>query len=84
VNVASRGLAAALAVEPLPRAKHVVRGRLALPLCDNPVLYADLLAGQPVGPSRDVTRGPNTGNARLQIGVDGNAAIDSDARLFGE
>src|SRR6266404_5769395 len=37
-------------VEALPRPEHIAGSRLALPFGDNPVLDADRLAGQPVGP----------------------------------
>jgi len=65
-------------------AQHVAGGGLALPLGDDPVLDADLLAGQPVGPPRDVAGGPNPGSTGLEIGIDRDTAIDRDTRLLGE
>ncbi len=71
-------------VEPFARTEHVASGRLTLPFGDDPVLDADLLAAQPIGPSCDVASGPNPGNARLEIRVDGDTAIDRDTGLLGE
>src|SRR6266446_3781647 len=65
-------------VEALPRPEHIAGSRLALPFGDNPVLDADRLACQPVWPPGDITGSPDTGDARLEIGVDGNAAVSSN------
>src|SRR5271169_294512 len=71
-------------VEPFARADHVAGGGLTLPLGDDPVLDADPLAGQPVGPPGDVAGGPDAGNARLEIRVDCDAAVDRYPGLLGE
>jgi len=60
------------------RTEYVACGNLALPFGDDPMLDADRLAGQPVGPSGYVAGGPDPGNIRLKIGVDSDAAIDRD------
>ena len=63
-------------VEALARPEYVAGSRLALPFGDDPVLDADRLACQPVGPSGDIAGGPDTGDARLEIRVDSDAALD--------
>src|SRR3984893_8560230 len=60
-------------VEALARPEHVAGSCLALPFSDDPVLDADRFASQPVGPSGDIAGGPDTGDARLEIRVDGPA-----------
>src|SRR6516165_10998238 len=69
-------------VEGLALAEHVAGGRLALAFGDDPMLDADALAGQPVGPTCDVARSINAGNAGLQILIDHDAAIDRYPRLL--
>src|ERR1700730_13433337 len=60
-------------VEALARPEHVAGSCLAPPFGDDPVLDADGLASQPVGPSGDIAGGPDAGDARLEIRVDGPA-----------
>src|SRR5690348_16133761 len=71
-------------VEALARAEHVAGRRLALALGDDPMLDADGLAGQPVGPTGDVACSIDAGNAGLQILADHDAAIDGYPGMLGE
>src|SRR5207253_9091278 len=71
-------------VEALPRPEHIAGSRLALPLGDDPVLDADRLASRPVGPPGDIAGGPDTGDARLEIRVDGDTAVNSNPGFLGE
>src|SRR5580693_8692436 len=71
-------------VEALARPEHVWGSRLALPFGDDPVFDADRLARQPVGPPGDIAGGPDTGDARLEIRVDGDAAVNSNPGPLGE
>src|SRR6202047_2391996 len=71
-------------VEALARPEHVAGRRLALPFGDGPMLDADRLACQPVGPSGDIAGGPDTGDARLEIRVDSDAAVNSNPGFLGK
>ena len=71
-------------VEALMRAQHVAGSRLALPFGDDPVLDADRLAGQPVGPPGDIAGGPDAANACREIGIDGDASVNGDPGRLGE
>src|SRR5438445_5603888 len=71
-------------VEAFARPEHVAGSRLALPFGDDPVLDADCLASQPVGPPGDIAGGPDTGDARFEIRVDGDTAVNSNAGRLGE
>jgi len=42
------------------------------------------LASQPVGPPGDIAGGPDTGDARLEIRVDGDTAVNSNPGGLGE
>src|SRR5206468_11852976 len=63
-------------MERLALAKHVSRGGLALALGDHPTFDANGLEGTRIGPARAIARRIDAGYAGLQIGVDGDAAID--------
>src|SRR5580700_433403 len=71
-------------VEALARPEHVSGSRLALPFGDDPVLDAEHLASEPVGPPGDIAGGPDPGDARLEIRVNGDAAVNSNPGPFGE
>src|SRR6516225_5525186 len=60
----------------LAAAEQVARGRLALPLGDDPVLDAQPLAAVGVGPAGDVAGGENAGRAGVEVFIDDHAAID--------
>src|SRR3984893_12902827 len=70
--------------EALARPEHVAGSCLALPFGDDPVLDADRLASQPVGPAGDIAGGPDAGGARLEIRVDGDTAVNSNPGFLGE
>jgi hypothetical protein len=48
------------------------------------MLDANLFAAMRIGPARDVTSGKYAWRARLQIGVDDNAAIKNEPGFFGK
>src|SRR6516225_7930944 len=62
----------------LAAAEQVARGRLALPLGDDPVLDAQPLAAVGVGPAGDVAGRVNAGHAGFEVFVDHHAAIDRE------
>jgi hypothetical protein len=65
-------------------AEHVGCSNLALALCDDPVLDADTLSGQLVGPARDVAGGEDTRNAGFEMFVHRHATIRLDSGALGE
>jgi hypothetical protein len=71
-------------VEALARPEHVAGRRLALAFGHDPMLDADGLAGQPVGPTGDVACSIDARNAGLQILTDHDAAIDGYPGLLSE
>jgi hypothetical protein len=55
-----------------------------LPFGHDPVLDADVVASEPVGPTRDVAGGEDARNARFEIRVHADAAIQGKPRLFSQ
>src|SRR5215471_4004434 len=68
----------------LAAAEQVARGRLALPLGDDPVLDAQPLATVGIGPAGNVAGRVNAGNAGFEVFIDHHAAIDSQAGVVRE
>src|SRR5262249_16771514 len=68
----------------LPLSEHVARRGLALPLGHHPMLDPQVLSGVGIGPARDIAGREDAGCARLQVCVDGDAAVDLEARALGE
>ena len=69
-------------VKPLALTEHVARGSLPLAFGHHPVFDADALAGEPVRPARNVAGREDARDARLEVFVHGDAAIDGEACLF--
>src|SRR5579864_9443213 len=69
-------------VEPLSSSKDVAGRGLTLAFGQHPVLDADVLACERVRPARDVARRKDARNARLEVLVHRDAAIDGEACLF--
>src|ERR1035437_5370665 len=69
-------------VEPLARAEDIARGGLPLTLGHHPVLHADALARQGVGPARDVAGREDALYARLEVLVHRDAPIDGEGCVF--
>src|SRR6516162_1777155 len=63
----------------LAAAEQVARGRLALPLGDDPVLDAQPLAAIWVRPAGNIASGENAGHAGFEVFIDHHAAIDRQA-----
>ena len=63
-------------IEALVRPEHVAGCRLTLAFGDDPVLDADPLARQPVGPSGDVAGSIDARKAGLEILTHHDAAVD--------
>ena len=71
-------------VEALASAEYVPRRRLSLALGHDPVLDANIVPGQRVGPARDVAGGEDTRNAGFEMFVHRHATIRLDSGAFGE
>src|SRR5262249_11428814 len=65
-------------LETLATAEDIASGRLPLPLGDDPMLDANVVAGVRIGPSRDIAGGEDPGSARLEVLVDGDAVIQRE------
>src|SRR5215469_6896139 len=71
-------------VEPLATAQHVLRGRLSLALSHDPMLDANILASQRIGPSRYISSGEDLRNAGFKILVHQHPVVGFDARSVGQ
>jgi hypothetical protein len=71
-------------VKRLSLSKYVPRRGLTLTLGHDPVFHADSLAAQPIRPARDVARCEDTRDARREVLIYQEAAIDSESRSFGQ
>ena len=69
-------------IEGLLAPEHVQRGSLALTFGDHPMLDTDLLAAVRIRPRRDVAGREDTGDTRLKVLIDGDAAVQREAGLF--
>src|SRR5262249_3988038 len=65
-------------------AHHVERRDLPLPLGDDPVLDANALTRNGIGPTRDIAGRVDARRARLHEFVHCHALVDREARAFGE
>jgi hypothetical protein len=68
----------------LPISQHVLGRDLSVSLGDDPMLDADSFAAVRIGPSGDVAGSVNAGDARLQVFIHQDAAIEGEARFLGE
>src|SRR5215472_10086523 len=68
--------------EALPASQHVSRRGLSLTLGHDPMLNAQSLAGDGIGPARHVARGKDAGDAGFEVLVDENAAVDLEPRAL--
>src|SRR6266567_3527331 len=71
-------------IERLTLAEDISCGDLALTFGNHPVLDADPITRMPIGPACNVARGKHAGRARFEVRIDGNAAVDGEARLLGQ
>src|SRR6185437_15342797 len=71
-------------IERLAPPEHVERRRLSLPFRHDPMLDADGLAGEAIGPARDVAGGEDPGRARFEEAIDRDAAVGLEPGRLGE
>ena len=69
-------------VKPFAVAKNVACRRLSLALGHDKMFDADSFAGEPVRPTRNVAGCENAWDARLEVFVHGDAAINGEPRSF--
>src|SRR5260370_11575077 len=71
-------------IEPLAAAEYISRRRLSLAFSHHPVLDANLVPGQRIGPARDISGCVDLRNAGLKVLVHQHALVSLDANSLGK
>jgi len=71
-------------IEPLEAAEYISRRRLSLAFSHHPVLDANMVPGQRIGPARDISGCVDLRNAALEVLVHQHALVGLDASSLGK